>query len=133
MMPVNTGKRLDTHAQITGRLPQTDATLHKPGRRCVPQRMRRHPASQLRQPDRAFERRLHRLHRLAVKFDKVCVGDALVAPPSQMSENPVRQWHRRLTPVGRTLSLRQPVEDAFVQLDIRGAIGPDGRRRRNRR
>ena len=112
MMAICIEQDLERHSQIACRLPRIRPPLHQPGRRGMSQRVRREPVLKLGEPHRAFERRLHGCHRLAIELDEVFRFRCNPMPASKMSEQTRRNRYRRLPLVGP----RAPLLAAVVML-----------------
>src|SRR6516162_1021888 len=105
MMPVHVIKLLGGHAEVFGRFPLRRAELHQPGRRGMPQDMRRDPGK----PDGARQRAeglVYVLDRLPIPFDRVGLSQALPAP--QMRKQAIGKRNRRAPLLSLPLSRWTP-------------------------
>jgi hypothetical protein len=104
---------LRRHSEIFGRLTLRRPQLHQPGRRRVPQDMRRDPREPYRVCQRS-ERLVHVLDRLAVPLDHVALPGALPAP--HMGKKTLRQRGGRPALLRLPLARGAPIEDASGQV-----------------
>ena len=134
MVAIGIKQHLDRHPKKTRRFPRICATLHQPGRGRMPQSMRSDLASfrgQLGESNGASEPRLDGFDRGTVELDKVRVDGPRSDPAPHVSEQPVRNWRRRLPLLGRTPPLSEPIEDSVFEIHVRSARVTVRRRGRN--
>jgi hypothetical protein len=68
--------------------------------------------------DGCFEGRLDRFHWLSIELDEMMFRNSLVMPAAKMGEQARWQRDRRLPFVAGLHSLRQPVIDASLKIDV---------------
>jgi len=90
VVTVDAIQRLDAHAEEARRPPHGDPVLHQPGRRSMAQRVRRDLARKPRQPNRRFERGLHRGDGRAVPLDEMLLDDPFRVPAPHVGQEPRR-------------------------------------------
>ena len=86
MMAVGVQQDLSRHSQQPGSLPGRHATLHQPGRGCVPKRVGRYSAAELGQRDAAAKPLLDGSDRFAIELDKRGRDQLFSYPPAHVSQ-----------------------------------------------
>ena len=123
MVAVHALQHFHRHAEEARDLPEVATVLHRPRRRRLPQDVRGDVLLNSAPHDGGRERLTHGANGLAVPLDNRMFGDAEPVPTPQVCKQSVRQAHRRLTLFGFACTLRPPVKDTAIQIDM---AAPDG-------
>jgi hypothetical protein len=117
VMAVDAVQHFNAHAQKSCRFPLIDPGAHQPSRGGLPQRMKRNPARELGQLNSSFKCGLYTLHGSAVPLNEMLTRNSFGLPTAEMSQEPRRNWHRRLTLLRCASSDREAVVNAVVQVN----------------
>src|SRR6516164_9496733 len=114
MVAVDRLQRFDGHAEIACRLPEVGSVLHRPGRRGMPQRVRRDAGVEAGSTDGTSKALAHRADGLAIPFDDRMQGDAEPLPAAQMRQQAPIESDGRLPLLGLWGAFCTPIEHATL-------------------